>query len=124
MVDSFPIAVAAGAVFGFLAGIGIGGGSLLMIWLTMVVGLEPFAARCVNLMFFIPSAISASLFRWKQGDLPVKKLAAPILLGAAMAGIFSYISGSLDTAILQKIFGALLILTGLRELCYRPRKFK
>ncbi len=124
MVESFPFAMAAGAVFGFLAGIGIGGGSLLMIWLTLIAGLEPFTARCVNLMFFIPSAVCASLFRLKQGDLPVRKIIAPILLGAIMAGIFSYISGSLDTAILQKIFGGLLILTGLREVCYRPRKLR
>ena len=32
MLDSFPIGALAGLVFGFLSGIGIGGGSLLMIW--------------------------------------------------------------------------------------------
>ncbi len=121
MVESFPVSIAMGILFGFLAGIGIGGGSLLMLWLTLIVGMGPFEARCVNLMFFIPTALCASLFRWKQGTLNVKKLALPILLGSAAAGFFSWVSGSMDTEFLKKIFGVLLLLTGVRELFYRPK---
>lgn len=122
MVDSFPVSIAAGVLFGFIAGLGIGGGSLLMLWLTLIVGMEPFDARCINLMFFIPCALCASLFRWKQGTLDIKKLALPVLLGSAAAGLFSWISGSMDTEILKKIFGVLLLATGLRELMYRPKQ--
>ena len=121
MVNPFLVAAIMGLLFGFMAGIGIGGGSLLILWLTLVVGLDPHTARCINLMFFIPCALCSCLFRLRQGDIPIKKLIAPILLGAIMAGIFSFISGDLDTALLRKIFGWLLILTGLRELCYQPR---
>ena len=121
MVSSFPIAMAAGGVCGFLAGIGIGGGSLLVLWLTLVVQMDPFTARCVNLMFFIPCALCASLFRWKQGDLPIKKMIAPILFGAITAGILSYSSSAVDTYWLHKLFGGLLIVTGLREIFYRPK---
>lgn len=124
MVESFPVGILMGMILGFLAGIGIGGGSLLMLWLTLIVGMEPFTARCVNLMFFIPTALCASLFRWKQGTLDIKKLALPILLGSAAAGLFSWISGSIDTGILRKVFGILLLLTGARELCYRPKRLK
>lgn len=116
------IAIAAGAVFGFLSGIGIGGGSLLMLWLTLAAGLEPFTARCINLMFFIPTALCSSIFRWRQGCLPVKKLPLPVLTGCVLAGVFSLVSGSIDTGILKKIFGGLLILTGIKELCYRQEK--
>ena len=122
MVGSFPVSIAAGILFGFIAGLGIGGGSLLMLWLTLIVGVEPFDARCINLMFFIPCALCASLFRWKQGTLDIKKLALPVLLGSAAAGLFSWISGSMDTEILKKIFGVLLLATGLRELMYRPKQ--
>lgn len=122
MVDSFPVCSIMGILFGFLAGIGIGGGSLLMLWLTLIVGMAPFEARCINLMFFIPTALCASLFRWKQGTLDIKKLALPILLGSAAAGIFSWISGSIDTELLKKVFGVLLLFTGIKELFYRPQK--
>lgn len=122
MVDSFLVSFLAAAVFGFLSGIGVGGGSLLMVWLTMVVGFDAFTARCINLMVFIPCALCASFIRLKQGSLSGKKLTAPILLGAVMAGIFSYISTGIDTQWLKKIFGVLLLLTGVRELFYKPRE--
>lgn len=81
-------------------------------------------ARSINLLFFIPSALVACLFRWKQGKLKLKKVLPAIVTGCAAAGIFSWLSGVLDLEWLQKLFGALLLFTGLRELFYRPRKAK
>lgn len=121
MVNSFPVSLLAATVFGFLSGIGVGGGSLLMVWLTMMAGFDAFTARCINLMVFIPCALCASLLRLKQGGLPGKKMTAPVLLGAVTAAIFSYISAGIDTEWLRKIFGFLLLLTGIRELFYKPR---
>lgn len=63
MLESFPVAFAVAAILGFLAGLGVGGGSLLVLWLTLAVGMEHPQARIINLMFFIPSAVIASLFR-------------------------------------------------------------
>lgn len=111
-----------GCVLGFLSGIGIGGGSLLMLWLTLIAGLETYTARCINLMFFIPCALCASLFRWRQGHLNIKKILLPTALGCAAAAGFSMFSQQLDSGILQKIFGFLLIITGIRELFYRPKR--
>ena len=121
MLNPFPIALIAGIVFGFLSGIGVGGGSLLMVWLTIGAGMDPYTARCINLMVFIPCALCASLLRLKQDSLPGKKLTAPIILGAVAAGLCSFFSAGIDTQWLKKIFGALLILTGVRELFYKPR---
>ena len=41
-----------GLVLGFLAGLGIGGGSLLILWLTLFANTGPQTARAINLMFF------------------------------------------------------------------------
>ncbi len=119
MLASFPCAVAAGVVFGFLSGLGVGGGSLLLVWLTMMAGLPAEQARSINLLFFLPAALCACFFRWKQGSLPLKKLWLPIGLGCIFAAGASFLSGSLDADILQKLFGLLLLVTGLRELFYR-----
>ena len=121
MVNSFPVAVFAGASLGFLSGIGVGGGSLLMVWLTMIIGLEPYTARCINLMVFIPCALCASLLRGKQGSLPGKKIIAPMIVGAVIAGIVAYVSAGMDTQWLKKIFGILLLGTAVRELLYKPK---
>ncbi len=122
MVGSFPIALLVGAILGFLSGLGIGGGSLLVLWLTWAVGMDAPLARLMNLLFFIPAALCACFFRFKQGSLPLKKLWLPMFLGCAVAGGFSWLSGHLDTELLQKLFGGLLVVTGIRELFYRPKK--
>lgn len=122
MLESFPIAVLAGILLGFLSGLGIGGGSLLMLWLTLVLGMDHTSARGINLLFFIPSALIACLFRWKQGTLQWKQILPAIVAGCAAAAGFSWLSMYLDTPVIKKLFGILLIATGLRELFYRPRK--
>lgn len=122
MAVSFPIAALVGAILGFLAGLGIGGGSLLMLWLTLIAGVSPMDARSINLMFFLPCAICSSLFRLKQGTLPIKKVLVPTALGCAMAAGCSYLSNRLDMEILKKIFGLMLLLTGIREILYKPKK--
>ena len=111
-----------GTLFGFLAGIGVGGGSLLVLWLTVVLQMEHAAARSINLLFFLPSALIACAFRLRQGNLKIKPLLPAILTGCISAGIFSIISSMLDVLVLKKLFGVVLLFTGLRELFYRPRK--
>jgi len=118
------LAMPVGAILGFLAGLGVGGGSLLMLWLTIVVGMEYPAARIFNMLFFLPSALIATLFRQKRGAVSIKKVLPAILAGCVAAALFSYVSKQIDTNILKKIFGGLLLFTGVRELFYRPRKAK
>lgn len=122
MLDSVPFMLLIGAALGFLSGLGVGGGSLLILWLTMVVGLEHSVARNINLLFFLPCAVIATLFRWKQGSLSFQKIVPAIIAGCISAAIFSVIGKNLPVAQIQKLFGLLLIATGLRELFYRPAK--
>ena len=122
MLNSLPVTIIVGTVLGFLSGLGIGGGSLLIIWLTMVLHTDPQTARSMNLLFFLPSAIVSCCFRLRQGNLKLKPLIPAILAGCAAAALFSWISTIMDVDILKKLFGILLIAAGLRELLYRPRK--
>lgn len=122
MLESVPVCILVGIILGFLSGLGVGGGSLLMLWLTVVLNMEHPVARSINLMFFIPSAIIASVFRWKQGALNFKKVLPAIITGCIAAACFSFLSTELDVSALKKLFGILLLITGLRELLYRPRK--
>lgn len=124
MLESFPVAILAGTVLGFLSGLGVGGGSLLMLWLTLVLHVQPSDARAINLLFFLPSAIIACLFRWRQGNLPIKKIIPSILAGCISAALFSGLRNIIDTGILKKLFGGLLLVTGIRELFYRPKERK
>ena len=113
-----------GALMGYLAALGIGGGTLLILWLTLVADMNPHSARAINLMFFIVSAGVVSLLRWKKGQLKITSLLPAIIPGCICAAIFSYFSFHLDVEKLKKLFGIILIIAGIRELFYRPKEFK
>ncbi len=124
MLESYPVAVAVGTVLGFLSGLGTGGGSLLLLYLTLLLGMEGATARSINLMFYIPAAVIACLFRKKQGALDQKKVLPAIVAGCVSAGIFSMLGRLWDTELLKQLFGTLLLFIGVKELFYRPRKAK
>ena len=121
MVESLPFVLLLGTLLGFLSGIGIGGGSLLILWLTIVLEVPQAEARGINLMFFLPSALIACFFRWRQGTLEWKAVLPAIVSGCICAALFSWLGMKMDTSLLKKLFGGLLIATGIREIRYKPR---
>lgn len=114
------VEILVGAVLGFLSGLGVGGGSLLLLWLTLVMGVAQSSARVMNLQFFLPCALIATIFRWKQSK-PDWKLTLPAV-GAALVGALlgNFLGPSLDTELLKKALGVLFLLTGIRELRWKP----
>lgn len=124
MLNSIPICIILGILLGFLAGLGIGGGSLLILWLTLVINADHATARAINLMFFIIAAGSISLLRIKNQSLSIKPILPAIVAGCLGAALCSWIGTKIELDLIRKIFGGLLIVTGLRELFYRPRNAK
>ncbi len=116
------VAFLIGAALGFLSGLGIGGGSLLLLWLTIVADVPQAEARVMNLMFFLPCAFVATIFRWKQSRPDWAITLPAILTGLSGAVIGNFLGPTLDTELLKKAFGVLFIVCGLRELLYRPLK--
>lgn len=122
MLDSVPVSLIVGTVLGFLSGLGVGGGSLLILWLTMVLGIGQTTARTVNLLFFLPAAAVACVFRWKQGTISWKRMLPAITAGCIGAFIGTRFSSMAEPVLLKKLFGALLILTAIRELSYGKQR--
>ena len=118
MLEGFIPALIVGTTLGFLSGLGIGGGSLLILWLTMVLGMDHNTARGINLLFFLP----ACWLQWRSKSIRFRPLLPAIVGGCLAAAILSRIGMQLDLSVVRKLFGGLLILTGLRELLYKPRK--
>lgn len=110
-----------GAALGFLSGLGVGGGSLLLLWLTLVAGLPQNEARVMNLMFFLPCALVATLFRWRTAKMDKRLLLPAIGAGLAGALLGNIIGPGLNQEILRKAFGVMFLLCGIRELRYRPK---
>lgn len=122
MLESFPVILIVGTVLGFLSGLGIGGGSLLILWLTMVLHTDPLTARGINLLFFVPSALVACALRIKQGNLKIRPLLPAMLAGCTAAAVFSWVSTILNVDTLKKLFGIVLLVAGCREILYKPKK--
>jgi uncharacterized membrane protein YfcA len=56
---SFIIALLAGLATGILSAFGIGGGTLLLLWMTLFAGVEQHTAQGINLLYFLPTAAIA-----------------------------------------------------------------
>lgn len=120
-MDSLLITLAIGTLLGFLTGLGVGGGSLLMVWLTAVLGVDALTARGVNLLFFLPGAAVAIAFRKKQGRIQWRNILPPAAAGCLAAWVCSQFSTAVDKSLLQKIFGIVLIAAGIRELLWKEK---
>lgn len=94
---------------------------MLILWLTLVLDVPQQEARLMNLIFFIPSAVIACLFRWKQGRLDFRNVLPGIFAGCVAAGICTLLTAGQTPEILRKCFGVLLIFTGVRELLYKEK---
>ena len=115
------LSVLIAVLLGFLAGMGVGGGSLLLLWLTQVVGMTQPEARFLNLLFYLPAAAASILFRGRR-QVPWKMILPGIAAGCIAAALSTVLSRHLNVELLKKLLGVLLIATGLREIFYRPRK--
>lgn len=110
----------AGALTGILSGFGIGGGTLLLIYMTVFAGLEQPLAQGINLLYFLPTAALALPAHVKNGFIEKPVLLPAILSGLVCAGLGAWIATGLETALLHRLFGGFLLYVGVSELFRKP----
>lgn len=118
----FFITVCVSAALGFLSGLGVGGGSLLILWLTLVVKADYTTAKFINLLFFLPPALISTVIHFLRKQIPIKKIFPAALAGIVSAVMFTILSSSWDVEILRKLFGVLLLFAAWRELRYKDKQ--
>lgn len=108
------------AIVGFLTGVlasmGMGGGFILVVWLTLVEKTAQRTAQGINLLFFLPIALLSLIFHIKNKLVNkelVKKLAFGGVLGAVIG---TYGAQLIDNGALRKLFALFLLAFGLKEL--------
>ena len=109
-------AVAAFLVGG-LSGMGIGGGTLLVIFLTLVRNVPQLQTQGTNLLFFLFSAGAALPIHLRRRKLPLREvaLAAAAAVPASLGGFF--LAGNLPEDTVRMLFAVLLLLSGGWTLC-------
>lgn len=121
---SFLLPILAGLAAGVLSGFGVGGGTLLILWLTLAAGMDQRQAGGVNLLYFTACAAPALWGHFKN-----KLVENRAALWAALAGVPACLAGAalanfLDTALLRRGFGLVLLWVGCRELFSRQGENK
>lgn len=115
-MTNWLIPLLAGAVTGVLSGFGIGGGSLLLIYMTNFAGVAQNAAQGINLLYFLPTAGAALPSHIKNGYIERAALLPAILAGLAGIAVAAWAATGMDVELLRKCFGVYLLIIGVREL--------
>lgn len=105
-----------GAATGLLSAFGIGGGTLLLIYMTAFADIAQNEAQGINLLYFLPTAASALIGHKKNGFLRKEAAIPAILLGLMGTALAAWLATTIDVAILRKCFGVFLLYVGFREL--------
>lgn len=110
-----------GALTGVLSGFGVGGGTLLLLWMTAVEGMQQAQAGGVNLLYFITCALPAVFGHVKNGLIEKKAVLWCTLAGVPACIAASLLAAGMDTGLLRRCFGAFILVIGVKELFYRQK---
>ena len=115
-------AAVAGLLTGVLSGFGIGGGSLLLLYLTLCAGLGQYEAGGINLLYFLACAPAALYAHVKHGLVDRRAViwcAAAGVLTSVAAAVFA---AGLDTDWLRRAFGVFLRYGSAKEVCTKRQQ--
>ena len=108
--------VLAGIVSGIIAGMGMGGGTLLIPILSIFLGVEQRLAQGINLIAFVPMALVTLIIHCKN-KLVDFKIGIPIMISGIIASIGgSLLATMISNNLLKKLFGGFLLLVGLWQI--------
>ena len=121
-MKAFLLSAAVGAALGFLTGAGVGGGTLLVLWLTQVLSLPQAQAQGINLLYFLLTAPPALLGHRKQGLIDGRTALPAILWGVPVSAAAAFLSSAgAAPELLRRAFGGLCFAVGLREVLAKKR---
>ncbi|NLD46194.1 MAG: sulfite exporter TauE/SafE family protein [Clostridiaceae bacterium] len=113
-----------GMAAGIISGMGIGGGAILIPALVIFVKPDQHVAQSVNLLFFIPTAVTALIVHIKNKRINFKMAFPIIISGLVGAYIGSRLAISLPGNVLKKMFGVFLLILGIYEMLRKERKMR
>ncbi len=113
-----------GIISGIITGLGMGGGSILILILVSFMSVSQHVAQATNLIFFIPTAIIAILIHIKNGNIDKevgRKMLFPTIIGSALG---AYLTSFIDAENLKRYFGFFLLAVGIYEIITTIKEYK
>jgi uncharacterized membrane protein YfcA len=116
------ISYIAALITGVLASLGVGGGMVLIIFLTVIAGVDQLTAQGINLIYFIPIALLSVIIHTKNKMIEWRKIIPAIVTGLVGAVIGSLIARAVNRELLHTVFAIFVLLIGIKELFYKEAK--
>lgn len=104
------VEVLVGLVSGIVGGLGMGGGTVLILLLSLFFNVEQHIAQSTNVVFFIPTAIASIIVNIKNNNVNIKNNISPCLWGIIGAFLGANLSIATNVNELKKMFGFFLLL--------------
>lgn len=99
-------------LIGVLAGLGVGSGGLLIVYMTAVDGMDQLSAQGLNLAVFVFALGAAVIVHLHRRRLSLPILGFVVAFGAAGACVGSLLAAISPVALLRVGLGGLLLLMG------------
>ena len=115
------LAIAVGLLTGIISGFGIGGGSLLVVYLTAVMAVDQYTAGGINLVYFLCCAPTALVSHIRARRVEWQAVWWSALFGVITAVLAAWLASVMDAALLRRLFGFLLLYVGFRECRYKQK---
>lgn len=101
---------------GILSGFGIGGGSLLILYLTVFTGVNQYSAAGINLLYFLFCAPAALISHNKNHLIEKKTALFCIIAGILTSVAAAFFASAINVSLLRRLFGVFLLYIGIKEL--------
>lgn len=113
-----------GFVSGIVSGIGMGGGTILILCLSVFLNVEQHIAQGANIIFFIPTSIAAIIINIKKKKIDLKLTWIISIAGIVGAIIGSILAKNIEVKLLKKLFGIFLAIISIHEIYVIFKKYK
>ena len=116
------LSIAVGLITGIISGFGIGGGSLLIVYLTAIAAVDQYTAGGINLLYFLCCAPTALIAHIRNRRVEWKAVLWCSVAGVVTSALAAWAASVVHTDWLRRGFGLLLLYIGFRELFCKSEK--
>ena len=105
-----------------LSGLGLGSAGIFVLYLTLVAGFGQTEAQGMNLLFYLISAGVSLILHVRKRNIPWRLVRLLVVCALPGTLLGTYLAGVLDATLVRRLFGGMLVITGLPALLGRRKK--
>lgn len=113
-----------GIIAGIITGLGMGGGTILILLLSIFMGFDQHVSQATNLVFFIPTSLAAIFINIKEKNVNFNVAIIVTLFGIVGAIIGAIISNMISSDSLKKYFAVFILAIAVHELYIIYKEYK